>query len=116
MNWNILSFDELKDAREFSSILLRGIVGMSGAVIVYFFLQSGLLGGELVPKFKDIHLLQRAPDAENTGTVALRLVFPNPELALLVIWSFLAGFSERLVPSILQSTEATLGQAATHRK
>lgn len=46
-HWNVISLDELKDAREYSSILLRGIVGMSGAVIVYFFLQSGILGGGL---------------------------------------------------------------------
>ena len=32
------------------------------------------------------------------------------------VWSFLAGFSERLVPSILKSTETTLGQVSTRSR
>jgi hypothetical protein len=113
-HWNVISLDELKDAREYSSILLRGIVGMSGAVIVYFFLQSGILGGGLFPDFRKMDLF-RVPDP-STKDAILSLIFPNPQLALLVVWSFLAGFSERLVPSILQSTEVSLSESATPRK
>jgi hypothetical protein len=38
----------------------------------------------------------------------LSLILPNADLALLVVWSFLAEFSERLVPSILQSAEGSI--------
>ena len=113
-NWNILSLDELKDAREFSSIALRGIVGMTGAAVLYFFLHAKLIGGELFPDFHTVGLHQLGPaPADPNGGVALRLIFPNAQLALLVVWSFLAGFSERLVPSILKSTETTLSEAST---
>ena len=44
MNWDALSVGGLKDAREFTSILLRACVGMTGAVIVSFFLQSNVVG------------------------------------------------------------------------
>jgi hypothetical protein len=114
MNWSRLSPDELKDARETISIILRGIVGMSGAVILYFFLQSGVISGELFPKFDQMDLA-RHPAPKKETPVELKLVLPNAQLALLIVWSFLAGFSERLVPSILSSTESSLGDAAVRR-
>jgi hypothetical protein len=117
-NWNSLSLGALKDARDYTSIFLRGAVGATGAVVVYYFLLSGVIGGGLFPDFQRIglHQLQfKDPDA-GEDAVALRLVLPNAQLALLVVWGFLAGFSERLVPSILQTTEASLGENAGQRK
>jgi hypothetical protein len=105
-SWNTLSLDELKSAREPSTIILRGTVGMCGAVVVYFFLHSELISGEILPKFSDIALIPRVD-------VLPKLILPNRELALLAVWSFLAGFSERLVPNILATTETTLSKSAT---
>jgi hypothetical protein len=114
---NVLSLDELKDAREFSSIILRGIVGMTGAAVVYFFLHAKLVSGELFPDFQAVGLQQSGPTSADAATsLAMRLIFPNAQLALVVVWSFLAGFSERLVPSILKSTETTLGQVSARSK
>jgi hypothetical protein len=116
-NWNILSLEELKDAREFASIFLRGMVGMSGATVVYFFLQSNVIGGELFPDFEEIAFFDtKVSKADPDKTILLRLVFPNAQLALLVVWSFLSGFSERLIPSILQSAESSLGQSVGKMK
>jgi hypothetical protein len=39
-----------------------------------------------------------------------RLLIANKDLALLVVWGFFAGFSERLLPSILTTTEARLAK------
>lgn len=109
------SLGELKTAREVMSILLRGCVGMCGGLIVFFFLRSGLVSGELFPDFSELGLweegfsLRNNPESENVET--LRLILPSPSLALLTIWCFLAGFSERLVPSILSSTEKALDNA-----
>jgi hypothetical protein len=57
-NWNVLSLGAIRDARDFASIFLRGAVGMTGAVIVYYFLQSSVIGGGLFPKFQEIALIQ----------------------------------------------------------
>jgi hypothetical protein len=140
--WNLLTLGELKDARDLSSIVLRACVGMTGAVVVYFFLQSGMVSGALFPDLGSISLFTPAADLisayQNTGKGAAQtgsqsprsptlpagsqvapelalnsehFEFPNIALALLVVWCFLAGFSERLVPSILNKTEVSLDTA-----
>jgi hypothetical protein len=111
-----LSMDELRAAREFSSIALRGCVGMCGALVVFFFLQSGIVQGSLFPNFTSIGLDAGSVPLTSGGTKVLNSLLPKKDLALLVVWCFLAGFSERLVPSILTSTETTIGDAAKGQK
>jgi hypothetical protein len=117
-NWDALTIGGLKDAREFTSIMLRGCVGMIGAVIVFFFLKSEVVGGGLFPKFSDIGVEEFSfPVIKDGNAVAssLHLYYPSKDWALLVVWSFLAGFSERLVPSILRDTETTISQTPTQK-
>jgi hypothetical protein len=116
-----LSIGELKTAQEYTSILLRGAVGMCGALVVFFFLRSGIVEGTLFPDFTKLGLKDSTVpfrDAGNqlTAVQELRLILPSKELALLAIWCFLAGFSERLVPSILSSTEQQFDSAASPTK
>lgn len=115
-----LSIGELKAAREFTSIFLRGSVGMCGALVVFFFIRSGIVDGSLFPNFaklglndNNVPLREALPGSPLTAIQELRLILPSKELALLAIWCFLAGFSERLVPSILSSTEQQFNSAAT---
>ncbi len=46
---------------------------------------------------------------DDGNDVATALRVPNKHLALLIIWSFLAGYSQTLVPSLLTRTEARAG-------
>ncbi|TCL73604.1 hypothetical protein [Rhizobium sp. BK251] len=117
-----MSVGELKTARELTSIFLRGVVGMCGALVVFFFLRSGMVDGKLFPTFPRLSVMEgkvllsdAVPGVGNAfgqDVGSVRQILPSPDLALLAIWCFLSGFSERLVPSILSTTEQTLGDAA----
>jgi hypothetical protein len=105
-----MTFNEVFLQRELSYTLLRAGVGMCGALIVYFFLKSGIVDGALFPKFDKLAMeFVQVPD----GTVPMTFVVPSKDLALLTVWCFLAGFSEILVPSILVGTERQFCDAAT---
>jgi hypothetical protein len=122
-HWDEIPYGEINEALDTSAITLRACVGMTGAVIVFFFLQSGVVGGGgLVPDFSKLGvdhshfpILPPAQDPNKLGdldVLPLHLFLPNKQLALLIVWSFLAGFSERLVPSILESSEGTVNAGA----
>ena len=101
--------DELYNAATFRYILLRGTIGILGALVVYFFLQSGLVKGSVFPDFETPLGVKTLP--LEGGIWPAKLSLPSTSLALLIMWSFIAGFSESLVPNILQSTERQFGGA-----
>lgn len=86
--------DDLRVLRTGGFIFSRLFIGVGAALILYFFLEAGLLSGQALPDLSAI-------DSANIGTRAADM----KNFALLVIWSFLAGFSEKLVPGLLSKTE-----------
>ncbi len=88
--------DHLKLMRPWVVLLSRALIGTGAGAVLYFFLRSGLLGGGAFPQLTTL-------DAASG---------PGKDLALLMIWCFIAGFSEKLVPSLLEKTEARAGGTA----
>ena len=89
--------DDMKLMLPWVMLLSRVLIGTGAGCILYFFLRSGLLGGSAFPA---LTILDTAE------------VVPRKDLALLIIWCFIAGFSEKLVPSILEKTESRAGSTA----
>jgi|RhiMetdeSRZDD1v2_1073273.scaffolds.fasta_scaffold87805_3 uncharacterized integral membrane protein len=93
------TLEDLSSACAWRTLVVRGFVGLGGAAILYFFFRSGLLEGTLWPDLRQLGYEALAGGGSD-GLV------PNEHWCLLVIWCFLGGFSETLVPNILTKTEA----------
>lgn len=78
---------ELRLLHTWEFILSRIFIGGGAALILYFFLGAGAINTDMLPHLDD----NGFPDSPKS-------------FALLVIWSFLAGFSEKLVPNLLRNT------------
>lgn len=88
------TMEDLKVFHRVIYVLIRPFIGVGAALIFYFFIQSELLQGDLFPML---------PIREK-GQLADHLIGDYPEISLMIIWSFIAGFSEKLVPRMLKKT------------
>jgi hypothetical protein len=81
-------FDELLHNFSERFVAVRCAVGMFGAIILYLLMRSGLLGGSLF--LTDVDYAD-----------------PVKAFAKILVWSFVAGWSERLVPEALERVESS---------
>lgn len=88
-------------------IMLRLMVGAGAAAILYFFFEAGLVNGAVFPSLSDIGFSSIKETAVPGRHWAL---VPNQNLSLMMIWGFLAGFSEKLVSTMLARVDKSLDQ------
>lgn len=93
--------DALKVMRARWVLASRVLIGAGGASILYFFFVSGLVTGSAFP---DLMKAARQPAGEQP---------PLDVAAMLMVWCFIAGFSERLIPGLLTKTASKLDTAGT---
>jgi hypothetical protein len=87
-------------------IILSPMVGGILAVLIYILFISGLLAGNLFPKF-----VADTNAASTQGLDALFLIHGEAaDYAKLIFWCFLAGFSERFAIDIISKFEAPAGK------
>ena len=99
----VSSLEDMKTNARFAMLLFRLGVGIGAAMILYFIFDTKVLGnGALTPDLKQVGF--DTPKRE-TRLIAIGALSPNRDLSLLMLWCFIAGFSEVLVPSILRRTE-----------
>lgn len=95
-----IDYDDLRNGYSGWTILVRLIVGSFCAIIFYFLIVGNLVSGDLFPKAEKDQVANSAS-----------LSFPDVNFAKLMIWSTLAGFSERLVPERLTKLDAVVAEA-----
>lgn len=105
---------DVRDMWTVPMLLLRCIVGVGAASILYFFFRSGLLEGSLWPDLGALGFQPVARTVDGNGQEipylnAGRKIVPNTAFALLIVWSFIAGYSQTLVPNLLLKTEGRMG-------
>lgn len=100
------TLESMRTNSRFSMLFFRLGVGVGAAMILYFVFDTEFLGqGALTPTLTVVGF------EVSTQTTALFTsiggLSPNRDLSLLMLWCFVAGFSEVLVPSILRHAEST---------
>ncbi|PAU76070.1 hypothetical protein [Halomonas salipaludis] len=102
----------LLDASWFQ-ILLVPIFGGVFALVLYLVFLSGIVSGDLFPDFS-------FPEERpwQTGNQYMLRIFretspsSGPDLAKLLFWSFVAGFSERFVPQLISNVTTSASSAS----
>jgi hypothetical protein len=84
---------------------------MIGVIIFYYFLCSGLIDGSAFPKLSGVAV---GTSKKELGLAELDVLAPTMNLAKLLVWSFIAGFSERLVPTTLDRVDQQAKKTEGH--
>lgn len=100
-----LSVDDLENGYSWHFLMVRLLVGGLSSVILYFVISGHLIGGELFPApengasggFGDLWTVHNGAGMPYEG--------PSANFAKLIVWCFIAGFSERFLPDSLSALE-----------
>jgi hypothetical protein len=79
--------------------MIPSLVGAIGAVVLYMIFASGLVKGDLFPAFEMSPVDQKQDAFQNF--IANWQPSGPIDYAKALVWSFIAGFSERFVPDLL---------------
>ncbi|WP_133512175.1 hypothetical protein [Candidatus Thiosymbion oneisti] len=93
------TFDDLKLNRCWWLILTRVLVGIGAGFILFFFVRSELVDGEIFPNL--------SPESDGSN-----YLLDYKDFAKLFLGCFIAGFSEKLVPNLLSRTQQRSSEMA----
>lgn len=96
---------ESNKATALLNIVWKLLVSMALALTTYILFQSGIVQGSLFPQFASVD------DSYTNMIDYLNNVKPlhNVDTAKALVWSFIAGYSERFVPDMLSKVRARNG-------
>lgn len=80
------------------SIVVPSFVGGVLALVLYLLFLSGIISGDLFPKFEE-----RTPPKQDVGAILDQYAVGMASYAKLFFWSFVAGFNQKYVVNIIES-------------
>jgi hypothetical protein len=118
----LANLDQVRAMSQMGYIIARAMVGAGAGLIMFYLVQSGLLSGAFFPVFihtaeelagyqsellasaieitKHTYNVSQSIEATlGVGTLAR----PGEGMSLLIVWCLLAGFSEKMIPGILNN-------------
>ncbi|MBY5693628.1 hypothetical protein HFO41_33260 [Rhizobium leguminosarum] len=105
-----LDYDLLVSGYSKWSIVQRLLIGGIAAFLIYLLIAGGLLAGDLFPS------AVYSNDLLNPDASSRILAIPSVDLAKLLVWSVIAGFSERLLPDQLGRLENSIRDGGPERQ
>ncbi|WID99687.1 hypothetical protein QO058_30265 (plasmid) [Bosea vestrisii] len=100
-----IDYDDLVSGFSTWGVAVRLIFGGAAALLLYLMIAGHLLGGDIFPAKEFSVFTRKIPDGQ--GWLA---VVPSIDFAKLLVWSAIAGFSERLVPEQFTRLQGTLNK------
>lgn len=91
-------------SKSWFQILLIPVYGGIFALVLYVGFLSGIVEGSLFPRFATQEF-GTPPTTDDIRRFFSSYPSSGPDLAKLLFWTFVAGFSERFVPQILEKTQ-----------
>ncbi len=103
---------ELRHLSEsWAGILLIPIYGGIFALVIHVIFIAGIISGELFPAYWTPEFGKPPTLADFQAFFNVTLPASGPDTAKMLFWAFCAGFSERLVPQIIQNVQSRLTDA-----
>lgn len=96
-----LSIEEMRRLTGFPYMMLRIGIGAIGSVIVYFAVRAGIIESVFLPDLEKIGFTVVNAATRISEDLVVPIRVPNIDLCQLVVWSVVAGFFEKIVPTIL---------------
>ncbi len=98
---SLLTIQALKNAKFY--LWLSPLLGAVFAIVLLLIFLGGLVGGTVFPEFSPLKSAPIGPPGKIADWYFWANLYPtgSPDYAKLFLWSFIAGFAERLVPDIL---------------
>jgi len=113
---NTIAEDELDLlAESWASILLIPIYGGIFSLLLYVIFLAGLIQGDLFPVFSMPVFSNPVSDFDIHRFLRESYPQTGPDFAKLIFWSFVAGFSERFVPQIINSISKSGGKISDEK-